>query len=100
MRLIHQIGNRYDCRNALKSKSENEFEDIKEYCIKIKENLNKFLTIYIYIYIYKAALMVYGSYQTIGRIRAVVAGLCHSHSNARYKPRLQPTSQLMATPDP
>ena len=52
MRLIHQIGNRYDCRNALKSKSENEFEDIKEYCIKIKENLNKFLTIYIYIYIF------------------------------------------------
>jgi len=33
-------------------------------------------------------------------IRAVAASLHHSHSNAGSKPRLQPTPQLTATPDP
>lgn len=41
MRLIHQIRNGHDCRSKLKSKSRNIFEDMKEYFIKIKENLNK-----------------------------------------------------------
>ena len=36
----------------------------------------------------------------LGQIRAAVAGLRHSHSNARSEQHLQPTSQLMATPDP
>ena len=40
------------------------------------------------------------SSQARGPIRAVAAGLCHSHSNARSESRLQPTPQLMATPDP
>ena len=35
-----------------------------------------------------------------GQIGAVAAGFCHSHSNARSKPRLQSTPQLTATPDP
>ena len=35
-----------------------------------------------------------------GRIGAVAAGLCQSHSNARSKLGLQPTPQLTATPDP
>ena len=35
-----------------------------------------------------------------GPIGAVVAGLHHSHSNARSKPHLRPTPQLMAMPDP
>lgn len=42
MRLIHQIGNRHDFRNELTSKSENIFEDMKEYII-MKENLNKII---------------------------------------------------------
>ena len=35
-----------------------------------------------------------------GLIRAVADGLHHSHSNDRSEPRLRPTPQLMATPDP
>ena len=35
-----------------------------------------------------------------GQIKAEAAGLHHSHSNARSKPRLRPTPQFMATPDP
>ena len=31
---------------------------------------------------------------------AVATGLRHSHSNTGSEPRLQPTPQLMATPDP
>ena len=30
----------------------------------------------------------------------IAAGLCHSHSNARSEPRLWPSSQLRATPNP
>ena len=35
-----------------------------------------------------------------GQTGAAAAGLYHSHSNARSEPRLQPTPQLIATPDP
>ena len=42
----------------------------------------------------------YGGSQAWGLIRAIAASLCHSHSNTRSEPRLQPTPQLMATPDP
>ena len=35
-----------------------------------------------------------------GRIGAIAAGLHHSHSNAKLEPHLQPTPQLVATPDP
>ena len=38
--------------------------------------------------------------QAKGLIRAVAAGLHHSHSNGRSEPCLQPTPQPMATPDP
>ena len=44
--------------------------------------------------------MEYGGSQARGRIRAVVAGLYHSHSNARSELHLQPTSPLTAMPDP
>ena len=36
--------------------------------------------------------------QAMGPIRAVAAGLCQSHGNARSEPRLQPTPQLTAMP--
>ena len=42
--------------------------------------------------------MAFGSSQARGRIRAVATGL--HQSNTRSKPCLQPTPQLMATPDP
>ena len=38
--------------------------------------------------------------QARDRMEATASGLCHSHSHARSKPRLRPTPQLMATPDP
>ena len=41
--------------------------------------------------------MAYGDSQARGPIRAVAAGLHHSHSNNRYEPPLQPTPQFMAT---
>ena len=48
--------------------------------------------------IYWATPAAYGGSQARGQIGA--ASLCQSHSNAGSKPRLQPTPQLMALPDP
>ena len=56
---------------------------------------------YIYIYsLFRATLATYGGSQARGRIGATAASLHHSHSNAGSKPHVQPTPQLMATPDP
>ena len=41
-----------------------------------------------------------GGSQGRGQIRAVAAGLHHSHSNARFEPCLRPTPQFMAMLDP
>ena len=48
----------------------------------------------------RAAPRAYGGSQARGRIGAVVFSLHQSHSNAGSEPRLQPTPQLTATPDP
>ena len=45
-------------------------------------------------------LWAYGGSQARGQIRAVVTGLCHSHSNSGSKPHLRPTPQLRAMLDP
>ena len=50
--------------------------------------------------LFRATPSAYWGSQARGRIGATAAGLCHSHSNARSKLPLQPTPQLMATPDP
>ena len=50
--------------------------------------------------LFRAAPIAYGSSQARGGIGAIAAGLCHSHSNKRSKPHLQPTPQLTATLDP
>ena len=42
----------------------------------------------------------YGGSQARGLIRAAAAGRRHSHSNVGSEPRLQPTPQLIAMPDP
>ena len=47
-----------------------------------------------------ATSAAYGGSQARGRIGAVATGLRQSHSNSGSKPRLQPTPQLTATPDP
>ena len=49
--------------------------------------------------LYRAAPTAYGSSQARGQIGVAAVSLHHSHSNTRSKPRLQPTPQLMATPD-
>ena len=46
-----------------------------------------------------AAPAAYEGSQARGRIGAVATGLHQSHSNAGSEPCLQPTPQLMATPD-
>ena len=46
------------------------------------------------------APVAYGSAQARGQIGAMAASHSHSHSNAGSEPYLQPTSQLLATPDP
>ena len=57
-------------------------------------------SLYIYsLYIYIATPVSYGNSQARGQIGAAAANLCYSHSNAKSKPRLQPTPQFMATLD-
>ena len=50
--------------------------------------------------VFRAAPMAHGDSQAKGPIRALAAGLCHSHSNAGSEQCLQPIPQLMAMPDP
>ena len=50
--------------------------------------------------LFRAAGAAHGSSQARGGIGAAAAGLHHSRSNAGSEPRLQPTPQLMAMPDP
>ena len=48
----------------------------------------------------RVAPMAYGGSQARGQIGATAASLCQSHSNTGFEPYLQPTTQLMAMPDP
>ena len=59
----------------------------------------KMMTTSIFIYLlmyllFRAATMAYGSSQARGLIRAVAAGLYHSHSNAGSDPTPQLTTKL------
>ena len=47
-----------------------------------------------------ATPVAYGDSQARGLIGTTAAGLYHSHSNTRSEPRLRPTPQFMAKPDP
>ena len=55
------------------------------------------LVFVVVVVVFRAALAAYGGSQARGLIRAVAAGLHHSHSNAGSKPNLPPTPQLTAT---
>ena len=55
--------------------------------------------IYLFICFIRASPEAYGSSQTRGQIRATASSLHHSHSNAGFQPRLQPTPQFTATLD-
>ena len=61
---------------------------------------NSFLFVCFVFCLFTNAFTAYGGSQARGLIRAVAAGLCHSHGNARSEPHLQFTPQLMATLDP
>ena len=50
--------------------------------------------------LFRATPLTCGGSKARGRIRAVAAGLHHNLSNAGSELRLQPTPQLMTTPDP
>ena len=57
---------------------------------------------YLFIYLlFRATLAACGGSQARGLIRATAASLCHghSHSHTRSKLHVQPTPQLLATPD-
>ena len=58
------------------------------------------IQIFFFFGLFRAIPAPYGGSQPRGRIRAVAAGLRHSHSNTTYEPHLKPTPQLTATPDP
>ena len=59
------------------------------------------LLVFVFVFcIFKATCVSYGSSQASGQIRAIAAGLFHSHSNARSELHLRPTPQLAATLDP
>ena len=53
----------------------------------------------LFYFIFRATPMVYEGFQAMGLIGATVAGLRHSHSNARSKMHLQPIPLLTATLD-
>ena len=53
-----------------------------------------------FFHLFRAPPTAYGSSQARGGIRTIAAGLGQSHSNTRSEPRLRPTPQLMAMPDP
>ena len=59
-----------------------------------------FVVVVVVVAISWAAPAAYGGSQARGRIGAIATGLRQSHSNAGSEPRLQPTPQLTATPDP
>ena len=50
--------------------------------------------------LFRATPAAYGTSWARGHIGAAAAGLHHSHNSARSDPRLRPTLQLVATPDP
>ena len=61
---------------------------------------NSNLHFFIFLSFSRATSAAYGRSQARGLMGAVAASLCHSHSNARSEPHLQPTSQLTSMLDP
>ena len=72
----------------------------------LKKSGNMFLFYFILYFIFFLLCFVllgpkaYGGSQARGLIRATAAGQCQSYSNAGSEPRLRPTPQLTAMPDP
>ena len=90
-----------DVRNKAIYNKKDEFQHSNAYGQIHLDNIMSESDVYIqFCFVFRTTPPTYGSSWAKGRIRAAAAGLCHSHSNARSKPHLQPTPQLTATPDP
>ena len=59
-----------------------------------------FVCLFVFFCHFRAIPMAYGGSQARSQIRAVAAGLHHSHSNTGSEPHLKPIPQLMASLDP
>ena len=79
--------------------STNMSRDLIKLKIYLEFYFFKFLFIYLFL-LFRATPVACESSQARGPIRATAASLHHSYSNAGSKPHLQPTPQLVATPDP
>ena len=55
---------------------------------------------FFFFFLFRASPLAFGSSQARGQIGTAATGLCHNHSTSRSELQLQPTLQLMATPDP
>ena len=58
------------------------------------------LLLFFFPLLFMASPTAYGSFQARNQIGGTAASLCHSHSHAGSEPRLRPTPQLTAMPDP
>ena len=67
---------------------------------KLREFHFSFVCLFFVFCPFRATPAAYRGSQARGRIGAAAPGLCQSHSNEGSEPRLRPTPQLMATPDP
>ena len=68
--------------------------------ILLSSSVSLSLSLFFFLSFFRAAPSSYGGSQARDLIGAVSAGLHQSHSNAGSEPRLRPTPQLTATPDP
>ena len=59
-----------------------------------------FVAVVVVVLLFRTEFTAHGSSQARGHIGATAAGLHHSHCNTGSELCLQPTPQLMATPDP
>ena len=71
----------------------------KEMEVKTEQILS-FYSLFLFFVFSGATPAAYGGSQARGLIRAIAAGLHHSHSHTRSELHLRPIPQLTATPDP
>ena len=79
------------------------WNNMEEWCSTLMGHSNAILLqifFFIFFFLFMATSAAYGGSQARGPVGATAASLYHSHSNARSKPHLRTTPQLMATLDP
>ena len=82
-------------------RKEGETVAMMDYAVEGRVFLFIYLILFFCLFVFsKAASVAYGGSQARGLIGNVAFSLRHSHSNARSKPRLRPTPQLIETLDP